>query len=58
MLMLHLASTLTPADLSRHAKEDDEGLPLIVVLAVVTVLASATGIFPVTNAEASAWPVG
>jgi uncharacterized membrane protein len=52
-MMLKLASSLSAADLSRHAEEDDEGLPLILGLAVVAVLASVTGIFLVTSAEAS-----
>jgi uncharacterized membrane protein len=52
-LMLRLASALSPAELSQHAEADDEGLPLIVVLAAVAVLASVTGIFLVTNDEAS-----
>jgi uncharacterized membrane protein len=52
-IMLRLASTLSPADLRRHAEEDDEGLPLILLLALVAVLASVTAIFLVTNAEAS-----
>ena len=52
-LMLWLANTLTPADLRRHAEEEDEGLPLILILALVAVLASVTAIFLVNSAEAS-----
>jgi uncharacterized membrane protein len=52
-LMLQLAGRLTHADLRAHAADDDEGLPLILILALVAALASVTAIFLVTNAEAS-----
>jgi uncharacterized membrane protein len=52
-LMLKLAGSLSSSDLGRQAEVDDEGLPLILFLALIAVLASVTGIFLVTSAEAS-----
>ena len=52
-LMLRLASTVTPADLRHHAEDDDEGLPLILLLALIAALASVTAIFLVMNAQGS-----
>lgn len=52
-LMLYLAGTLTPEEMRRHAEVEDEGLPLILLLALTAVLASVTAIFLVTNAEGS-----
>lgn len=52
-LMLRLAGQITPSELHHHAAEEDEGLPLILLLAAVAVLASVTAIFLVMNAEGS-----
>lgn len=52
-LMLRLAGSISSDDLRHHAEEDDEGLPLILLLALVAVLASVTAIFLVMNAEGS-----
>lgn len=40
-----------PDDLRRHAEEEDEGLPIILLLAALAVLVSVTAIFLVLNAE-------
>ncbi|MFM7334833.1 MAG: DUF1345 domain-containing protein [Tabrizicola sp.] len=52
-LMLILAGKLQPDDLRRHAEVEDEGLPLILLLALTAALASVTAIFLVMNAEGS-----
>jgi uncharacterized membrane protein len=51
--MTWLARVADADELRRHAKEDDEGVMLILLLAFVAVLASVTAIFLVLNAEAS-----
>lgn len=52
-LMTALVQHSTPAELRRHAAEDDEGVTLILILALVAVVASVTAIFVVLNAEGS-----
>ena len=49
-----LGST-SAGDLRRHAAEDDEGVALILGLALVAVVVSITAIFLVVNAEANTW---
>lgn len=49
-LMLAQAARLTPDDLRRHAAEADEGVPLIVLIAVGIVATSLTAIFLVLSA--------
>ena len=50
-LMFHLTATTTPDDLRRHAETDDEGWPLILLLATTAVAISVTAIFLVLNRE-------
>ncbi len=50
LLMLAQAARLTPDDLRRHAAEADEGIPLIVLIAVGIVATSLTAIFLVLSA--------
>ena len=52
-LMAALVRRSSPADLRRHAAEDDEGVALILILALVAVVASVTAIFVVVNADGS-----
>lgn len=54
-LELRLAARLTPALLRSRAAADDEGVPLILLLALATVLISLTAIFRVLNAGAVGW---
>jgi uncharacterized membrane protein len=55
-LELWLASALTPDLLRKRAGSADEGLPLILLLALATILISLTAIFQVLNTGASGWP--
>lgn len=50
-LMAVLARAATPAELRRHASQDDEGVVLILLLALLAILASVAAIFLVLNAE-------
>ena len=52
-LMAALVRRATAAELRRHAAEDDEGVALILVLALVAVVASVAAIFAVVNADGS-----
>ena len=52
-LMAVLIRASTPAELRRHAGLDDEGVVLILLLAVLAVISSVTTIFLVLNAEGS-----
>ena len=54
-LELRLASYLTPDMLRGRAGAEDEGLPLILLLAMAAILVSLTAIFTVLNAGASGW---
>ena len=55
-LELRLAARLTPALLRKRAAEDDEGVPLILFLALATIIISLTAIFRVLNVGADGWP--
>jgi uncharacterized membrane protein len=48
-LMARMTLTTTPEDLRRHAEQDDEGMPLILLLAVVSVAVALTSVFLVLN---------
>jgi uncharacterized membrane protein len=50
-LMAGLVRTSTPAELRRHAAEADEGVVLILLLALLAVVVSVSAIFLVLNAE-------
>jgi uncharacterized membrane protein len=50
LLLISFAATVTPADLRRHAAIEDEGLPLILSLALAAVVISVGAIFLVLNA--------
>ena len=52
-LMARLVRDSGPDDLRRHAAEDDEGVALILILALVAVVVSVTAIFLVLNADES-----
>jgi uncharacterized membrane protein len=52
-MMAWLARIADADELRRHAEEDDEGVMLILVLALLAVLASVTAIFLVLTADAS-----
>jgi uncharacterized membrane protein len=54
-LELRLAARLTPALLRKSATADDEGVPLILMLALATIIISLTAIFRVLNADAGGW---
>jgi uncharacterized membrane protein len=53
VMMLRLARLSGPADLRRHAEDDDEGVALILLLALVAVVVSVTAIFLVMNSDTS-----
>ncbi len=53
VLTARIIGSTGPEDLRRHAGEDDEGVPLILILAALAVLVSVTAIFLVLNADAS-----
>ena len=55
-LELRLAARLTPALLRKRAADDDEGVPLILLLALAMIIVSLTAIFRVLNAGADGWP--
>jgi uncharacterized membrane protein len=55
-LELRLAAHLTPDNLRKRAEAEDEGLPLILLLALATILTSLTAIFQVLNTGAGGWP--
>ena len=54
-LELWLAAARTPALLRQKAAEDDEGVPLILLLALATILISLSAIFRVVNAGPESW---
>jgi uncharacterized membrane protein len=49
LLMARLALATSPQDLRRHAAEDDEGMPLILTLAVGAVIVALAAVFLVLN---------
>ena len=54
-LELRLAAGLTPALLRKRAEVEDEGVPLIFLLAAATIAISLTAIFRVLNAGVAGW---
>lgn len=56
-LMLRMAQVATPDDLRRHAEQDDEGIPVILLLALTTVLISLTAIYLVLNGPTTTGPL-
>ena len=55
LLTARILGSTSAGDLRRHAAEDDEGVALILGLALVAVVVSITAIFLVVNAEANTW---
>lgn len=55
VLTARILGSTSAGDLRRHAAEDDEGVALILGLALVAVVVSITAIFLVVNAEANTW---
>lgn len=55
VLTARILGSTSAGDLRRHAAEDDEGVVLILGLALVAVVVSITAIFLVVNAEANTW---
>jgi len=55
VLTARILGSTTAQDLRRHSAEDDEGVALILGLALVAVVVSITAIFLVVNAEANTW---
>ena len=54
-LTTRIVGSTGPAELRRHAEEDDEGVALILLLAALAVGVSVTAIFLVLNASASSF---
>lgn len=52
LLMARLAATTSPEDLRRHAGADDEGMPLILTLALFAVVVSLGAVFLVLGRQA------
>jgi hypothetical protein len=52
LLTARILGSTSARDLRRHAEEDDEGVALILALALVAVVVSITAIFLVVNADA------
>jgi len=52
LLMARLTATTSPQDLRRHAEVDDEGMPLILTLALFAVTVSLGAVFLVLNRPA------
>lgn len=55
-LMVRLIRMSDPAELRRHAAQSDEGVTLILLLALLAVVVSVTAIFLVLNADESGLP--
>ena len=53
LLTARIIGSIGPDELRRHAEEDDEGVALILLLALTAVLTSLTAIFLVLNVHAS-----
>ena len=49
LMMFALVGSSGPADLRRHAEQDDEGVALILILAALAVMVSVTAIYLVLN---------
>lgn len=56
-LMLRLARSASPEDLRRHAEQEDEGMPLILLLALAAVMISLTAIYLVLNGPGATGPL-
>ena len=56
-LMVRLIRVSDPPELRRHAAQSDEGVALILLLALLAVVVSVTAIFLVLNADESGLPV-